>query len=309
MCRWLAYLGSAIALEDVLVRPNHSLIDQSLLSRDLYLPGNTLASQFRDSAFPTNGDGFGMAWAGRGGKIGQFRQIDPAWDSQNLRHLAAQIESGCFLAHVRAAPGGTISEQNCHPFVHSGWMFQHNGGVPAFSELKRELTLEVSPALYPSILGNADSEVCFYLAHTYGLAQDPVRALARMIGRVERARREHGIVAPFTATMCASDGARLVVVRWVSPDAADAVPPTLYHSAGGTMLHTVDGTEDELPEDAQLVVSEPLELHWSSHTWAEVPPGVIGVFRPRQIPVFMSVEEALGAGTDDSGRGGAAAAP
>ena len=62
MCRWLAYLGSPIALEDVLVRPNHSLIDQSLLARDLYLPGDPLASQFRGSAFPTNGDGFGVAW-------------------------------------------------------------------------------------------------------------------------------------------------------------------------------------------------------------------------------------------------------
>lgn len=28
-------------------------------------------------------------------------------------------------------------------------MFQHNGEVPAFSALKRELTLEVDPALYP----------------------------------------------------------------------------------------------------------------------------------------------------------------
>ena len=281
MCRWLAYLGSPIALEDVLVRPNHSLIDQSLLARDLYLPGDPLASQFRGSAFPTNGDGFGVAWTGRGGTLGQYRQIEPAWDSQNLRHLAAQIESGCFLAHVRAAPGGTISEQNCHPFVHGGWMFQHNGEVPAFSALKRELTLEVDPALYPSILGNADSEVCFYLALTYGLAEDPVAAMNRMVSRIERARRVRGIADPFRATMCASDGDRLVLLRWVSPDASPgfvANAPSLYHSAGPTMLRTTDGTEEVLPDDAQLVVSEPLELHWSRHTWSEVPAGMVGVF-------------------------------
>ncbi len=88
MCRWLAYLGSPIALEDVLVRPNHSLIDQSLLARDLYLPGSPLAAQFRGDAFPTNGDGFGVAWKGRRRLLGQYRQINPAWDSQNLRHLA-----------------------------------------------------------------------------------------------------------------------------------------------------------------------------------------------------------------------------
>lgn len=295
MCRWLAYLGSPIALEDVLVRPNHSLIDQSLLARDLYLPGDPLAAQFRGSAFPTNGDGFGVAWKGRAGTLGQYRQINPAWDSQNLRHLAAQIESGCFLAHVRAAPGGTIAEQNCHPFVHGGWMFQHNGEVPQFGALKRELTLDVDPALYPSILGNADSEVCFYLTLTYGLAEDPVAAMNRMVGRVERARREHGIDEPFRATMCVSDGERLVVLRWVSPDASEAsgaLAPSLYHSAGPTMLRTADGTEDVLPSDAQLVVSEPLELHWSSHTWSEVLVGMIGVFARGEDPVFTPVEPA-----------------
>ena len=182
---------------------------------------------------------------------------------------------------MRAAPGGTISEQNCHPFVHGGWMFQHNGEVPAFSALKRELTLEVDPALYPSILGNADSEVCFYLALTYGLAEYPVAAMNRMVSRIECARRERGIADPFRATMCASDGDRLVVLRWVSPDASPgfvANAPSLYHSAGPTMLRTSDGTEEVLPDDAQLVVSEPLELHWSRHTWSEVPAGMVGVF-------------------------------
>ena len=34
MCRWLAYSGSPIALETVLLEPEHSLIDQSLHSRN-----------------------------------------------------------------------------------------------------------------------------------------------------------------------------------------------------------------------------------------------------------------------------------
>lgn len=62
MCRWLAYLGSDIPIEDVLIRPDHSLLDQSLLARDRFVPGSYLGSQFRDHAFPTNGDGFGLAW-------------------------------------------------------------------------------------------------------------------------------------------------------------------------------------------------------------------------------------------------------
>jgi glutamine amidotransferase len=284
MCRWLAYLGSPIEIADILVRPNHSLIDQSLHARELYLPNDPLAARFTNHAFPTNGDGFGMAWAGRAETLGQYRQVGPAWDSQNLKHLAQQLESGCFLAHVRAAPGGTIAEQNCHPFVDHGWMFQHNGSIPSFRELKRELTFDVAAQLYPSILGNADTELCFYLALTYGLEQDPVTALTRMVARVEQARREHHVQAPFRATMCASDGRRLVVLRWVSPDATGAVAPSLYHAAGSTMLHGVVGQRLSLPADAQLVVSEPLSLHWSRHTWVEVPSGTIGIFEQGQPP-------------------------
>lgn len=290
MCRWLAYVGADIPLEDVLVRPNHSLIDQSLLARDLYLPGSAMASQFRNHAFPTNGDGFGVAWHGRGGKLGQYRQETPAWDSQNLRHLAAHIESGCFLAHVRAAPGGTISQQNAHPFVHDGWMFQHNGEVNGFAQLKRDLTMHVDPELYPFIQGNGDTEVCFFLALTYGLQENPEAALVKMVQRVERARADHGVAEPFRATMCASDGQRLVVMRWVSPDATDQVAPSLFFTSGGVDLRTGEHEALRLPDDSHLVVSEPLELHWSNRVWHEVPSGHIGVVAPGMEPVFTPIE-------------------
>lgn len=289
MCRWLAYLGSPIALEDVLVKPDHSLIDQSLLARDLYLPTSPMSSQFRHREFPTNGDGFGIAWSGRGGALGQYRQTTPAWDSQNLRHLAAQLESGCFLAHVRAAPGGVIAEQNSHPFVHGGWMFQHNGEINGFAAIKRELTFDVAPELYPHILGTTDSELCFFLALTYGLADDPVGALTRMVQRIERARQEHAIAEPFHAAMCASDGDRLIVLRWSSPDAVGSIAPSLFHSIGPETLHIADGAVESLPPDAQLVVSEPLELHWSKRRWQEIPTGTIGVFRRDVEPEFSAL--------------------
>jgi len=286
VCRWIAYLGSPLPLEDVLVRPDHSLIDQSLVARELYLPATTMASQFRDHAFPTNGDGFGVAWSGRQGTLGQYRQITPAWDSDNLRHIAAQTESGCFLAHVRAAPGGTIAEQNAHPFVYEDWMFQHNGEIGGFADLKRELTMDVAPELYPYIRGTTDSEVCFFLALTYGLATDAVGALTRMVERVENARRDHGTQEAFRGAMCASDGERLVVLRWSSPGIGELPPPSLFHSIGPETLHVGEGHVERLPEDAQLVVSEPLELHWSRRRWEEIPAGSIGVFTRGAAPAF-----------------------
>ncbi|MCS3491749.1 glutamine amidotransferase [Arthrobacter sp. JUb119] len=285
-----SYRGSPIAIADILVRPTHSLIDQRLHARQLYLPLDELDSGFADHAFPTNGDGLGMAWAGYSGMLGQYRQIGPASDSQNLRHLAAQIALECIRAHVCAAPGGTITEQNCQPFVDKGWIFQHNGSIPDFDRLKREPTFDVDPVRYPGILGNADTEVCFYSALSYGLADDPIAGLSRMVARVEQARAEHAIAEPFRATICASDGHQLVVLPWVSPDAEDSIAPSLYHADGPTMLLTEDGQEDRLPENAQLVVSEPLELHWSRNTWHEVPPGTIGVMRTGRDPVFAPVD-------------------
>ena len=48
MCRWLAYSGTPIRLEELLVKRDRSLIDQSLHARQ--------------GATPTNGDGFGVGW-------------------------------------------------------------------------------------------------------------------------------------------------------------------------------------------------------------------------------------------------------
>ncbi len=293
MCRWLAYHGSPIIIDRLLTKPNHSLVDQSINARHLALPGYALAEQFRGHDFPTNGDGFGIAWAGRQGKIGQFHQITPAWDSNNLHSLAEQIETTALLAHVRAAPGGTIAEDNCHPFVHNGWMFQHNGEIGGFSSLKRDLTLEVSPELYPFITGNSDTETCFYLALTYGLAEDLVGAFLKLNSRIESARADRKVTEPFTACMAASDGETLVTMRVSSQsNLGGAQPPTspsLYCAEGPAKIRLTDGTEEQLPADTQLVCSEPLELHFSDHTWKAVPDRTITVFKRGQAPAHTRI--------------------
>ena len=61
MCRWLAYSGSPILLQDALYAPAHSLIDQSLHSR---LGAET-----------TNGDGFGVGWYGDGETPGRLPRV------------------------------------------------------------------------------------------------------------------------------------------------------------------------------------------------------------------------------------------
>ena len=79
MCRWLAYSGTPIRLEELLVKRDRSLIDQSLHSRL--------------GATTTNGDGFGVGWYDDTGTPRLYRSIHPAWNDRNLRELAAGISS------------------------------------------------------------------------------------------------------------------------------------------------------------------------------------------------------------------------
>lgn len=283
MCRWLAYTGSPILLEDLLVRPSHSLVEQSFAARQLYLPRTHDASQFRDHAFPTNGDGFGVGWWGEREQPGRFRDARPAWSDHNLVDLAAQIRSRMFLAHIREAIGGTVDQVNCHPFRHGRWLFQHNGSVGGFARIKRELTMDVAPELYPFLLGNADTEVCFYLALTYGLDTDPLGALSRMVGRIEAARVSAGIDEPLIGTFCAADGETVYAVRYSS----DRNSHTLYHSDGPmTLTAATPGEKIPLPADGRILVSEPLELEYRDTHWTEVPEWSTVTMRPGTDPVI-----------------------
>jgi glutamine amidotransferase len=183
MCRWLAYSGSPILLDELLFKPDHSLIDQSLHAR---LGVET-----------TNGDGFGVGWYGANTDTPTvFRSVEPAWNDRNLREVAGHVESPLFLAHIRASTGTPVQQTNCHPFRYGRWLWVHNGLVRDFVHLKRELALAVDESLYSFIEGSTDSELLFYLALTLGLDDDPPGAVERMVGLVEKAGRRHGAELP-----------------------------------------------------------------------------------------------------------------
>src|SRR3982750_3216183 len=155
MCRWMAWFGQPVLIEELLFKSQHGIVDQSLHARM--------------GAEPTNGDGFGLGWYGAGDRPAVYRSNHPAWGDDNLRDLAAHVESPLFLSHVRAAIGSPVQETNCHPFRSGRWMFVHNGYVAEYGLLRRDLVLAVRPDLFSSIEGTTDSEVLFHLALTFGL--------------------------------------------------------------------------------------------------------------------------------------------
>lgn len=263
MCRWLAYSGAPILIADLLYKPKHSLIDQSLHAK---LGPNT-----------TNGDGFGVGWYMTDETPTLYRAIDPIWNDRNLRELSTQIQSGLFFAHIRASTGTPVQQTNCHPFRFGKWLWMHNGRIAEFQQVKRELVLAIDPVLYPMIEGSTDTEVFFYLALTFGLSDDPPSAVERAVGFIEQVCRKHAIDAPVRMSVAVSDG-KLV---WAFRYASEGEPPSLYYS---TDVDTLRKQHPEIPafltlsEETRLVVSEPLtDL---AGAWNEVPTSHYGVIEP-----------------------------
>ncbi len=258
MCRWLAYMGPSIFMDALLIKPQHSLIDQSLHAKMNFVPGV--------GKWTTNGDGFGLGWYGARPFPGLYRSIRPAWNDDNLRHLAEQIQSGLFFAHVRAAsPGTEVQRTNSHPFLYRNWLFQHNGDVGDFQRLRRDLQCAVSPSLFPFIRGTTSSETLFYLALTYGLERDPLDALRSMVREVERLRERHRVDTPAHLTLACTDGKRVIALRYSSHHDSK----TLFFSRNLRAIRELNGDYESIPEGAHILVSEPLDD--LSEDWQLVP--------------------------------------
>ena len=265
MCRWLAYSGTPVLIDELLYKPSHSLIDQSLHSR---LGVET-----------TNGDGFGVGWYGEANEPAVFKSIEPAWNDRNLRELSGSIRSGLVFAHIRASTGTPVQQTNCHPFRYGRWLWMHNGAIAQFHDVKRELMLEIDPTLYPHVEGSTDSEAFFFLALTLGLQDDPPAAVARAVGLIERVGRNRGIEHPIQMTVATSDGVRLWGFRYSS----EGKSRSLFYSTLVSTLREVYpdlAVLQELSDESRLVVSEPLgDLPGA---WNEVPESSYGVIQAGQ---------------------------
>ena len=238
MCRWAAYIGAPIFLEDIVSRPGHSLIRQS--------QGATRCQT------AINADGFGVAWYNERPEPGLYRDVMPAWSDPNLKSLVAQVKSGLFLAHVRASTGTATSRNNCHPFVVGCWSFMHNGQVGGYDNFRRDAEMLIPDTLYGHRKGATDSEALFLTALGEGLDADPRGALERAAARFIGLSRAKGEGPQLRMTAALSDGQRLYALRYATDDAG----PSLYHRWSAT-------------RGGRAIVSEPLED--GEGDWTEIP--------------------------------------
>ena len=236
MCRLAAYVGPEIPLENIIVTPRHSLLEQS--------HGAT------EAKLAVNGDGFGIAWYGQGKKPGLYRDVLPAWSDGNLSSICRMVRSPIFLAHVRASTVGETSRVNCHPFVHQSWSFMHNGQVASFARIRRKLEASLPDDLYNARRGTTDSELLFLLFLAKGLTTNPQAACESVISMIRTVQRN--TAKPNRITCVFSDGQRLHAMR----HSCDQQSPSLYAS-------------DRLDGSGRALASEPLDGR--PQRWLSVP--------------------------------------
>lgn len=270
MCRFVAYIGKPMLMDELIIKPKNSLINQSVQ-----------ASEMEETL---NGDGFGVAWYDHDihSEPGLFVSVRPAWNDQNLNYLAQKIKSNCFFAHVRAANVGWVSEVNCHPFHHQNMVFMHNGQLGGFQHLKRSIRNELNDEMYNWIKGQTDSEHLFALfLHFWqkekreGTAYEMAEVLNETINYIKFLSNKHKIKDYQYINTVLTDGKRMVSARYTDDKPEHA--SSLYFSSGSKYI-CEDNTcrmrnTDDIEDRAVLIVSE--KLTKDNNDWNVIPSGNI----------------------------------
>ncbi|MEM9266984.1 MAG: ergothioneine biosynthesis protein EgtC [Cyanobacteria bacterium P01_F01_bin.13] len=248
MCRLLAYLGEPIALESLIIKPEHSLVVQSYQPKELQIA-------------LLNADGFGLGWHHPEDSAADpfiYRNVLPIWNDANLPHLCRYVHARSFVANIRSAtPGLPVDFSNCQPFRHGQLLFVHNGWIDHFRRtLYRPIRDLIGDVAYQNIYGLTDSEHIFALI-THLLELDSqltlLAALEQAIEMIQTLANKDGVRV--SGVIVLSDGQRLVAVRFDN----QATAPSFYwlRRPEGIILASeplFSGNWESLPQEHSLTV-------------------------------------------------------
>lgn len=268
MCRFIAYFGQPLIIDELLCKPNNSLIHQSIHAKE--------------ADMPLNGDGFGLGWYSPSIDMNPavFTSTQPAWNDLNLKRLAPKIRTNCFFAHVRAATHGRVSMSNCHPFQFKRLLFMHNGGIGGFTQIKRYIRRRLSDPIYDWVQGSTDSEHLFALFlenwlqdNAHYSVEEITKLLKKTIHQVCRLQKQHGIKESSHFNLVVSSGNDVIATRYLSnPSGRRDKARSLYY-AEADEIRTIDGVCHLINEKSQhrsiVIASEKLDNHKAN--WIQVP--------------------------------------
>lgn len=257
MCRLVAYCGGKIPLENIIVKPGNSLVEQS--------------QDAQEAKLAVNGDGFGIAWYDGGGAPGLFKDVLPAWSDSNLPSFCRMVKSSLFIAHVRASTLGATSRENCHPFAYDIWSFAHNGGLAEFPLIRRKIENMLADEYYLARRGSTDSELFFLLLLSNGLQNDVSGAIKTSIEQVTKLATDNAAFSkPIRMACVLTNGTSIYGFRHSS----DNKSPSLYMS-------------DCLDHGGRAIASEP--LHGTSELWQKIPDNQLVEIADHTAPKFMAL--------------------
>jgi glutamine amidotransferase len=282
MCRVLSYLGNPILIEELLYKPDNSLVKQSYnpnyMSHLLNLAGFGLVAWDRLSHNPT----FPYIY-----KTPQL----PFYDD-NLRNLAAKIMPYCFLSHIRGVSyndKNVVSTQNVHPFIFSksNVALAHNGALIDFEKMKFDLLDYILPEYRSEIHGTTDSEWVYALflsqlakpISTYE-TEEIIHAIIETLKILQKVRHKHNLTTNSPVNLFITNGEFIAATRFVFdygwiPFEAEPSTHFSYHSLWytyGEHYGLQDNQYKMIASEKKLsiiIASEPLTE--DTTTWIEVP--------------------------------------
>jgi len=268
MCRFVAYLGAPILVEEIITKPHNSLIHQSYSAQE--------------SEMTVNGDGFGMGWYNKAirEQPALYRSVSPAWRDQNLLYNASFIKTPCFLAHIRAASTGAVSIENTHPFHYENFLMMHNGGILEFEKIKRDMIEFLDEESFEWIKGQSDTQYIMAMIMTYArkikkegrlTTKQLISCFKNTFSTIETLKKKHNIEAPSLYNIVITDGNRLIATRYSTEPEKEM-----------RTLHYTDKMSCHICEKGLLHIDEPSEkrtatliaseiLSEEKERWKEVP--------------------------------------
>lgn len=215
MCRILGYLGPQISLDQLVLKPAHSMLVQSYKPKEL-------------DAAVLNGDGFGFGWHGENAsKPFVYRNVLPMWNDRSLDDLCRYIQARNFVVNLRSATAKMpVDISNCQPFAYKDMLFVHNGLIENFfNTLHRPLREKLCDKAYKRIEGLTDSEHIFALL-VHNLETQPgidlAEALHKTIKKLAQMANAAGV--RIAANIILSVPGRLIALRYDNQQTA----PSFY---------------------------------------------------------------------------------
>ncbi|WP_019854463.1 ergothioneine biosynthesis protein EgtC [Actinopolyspora mortivallis] len=237
MCRHVGYLGSPVGLDELLLRPAHSLLEQSWAPNDMRGGGTV------------NVDGFGVGWYQPATPVPKrYRAAGPMWADDNLPAVAESVAAGAVVGAVRSASRSTpVVHTACAPFTAGPWLFSHNGRVPGWPHSLADLVDKLDSTELAELEAPVDSALVWaLLRHRMAEGSPPADAVRDTLVEVVTA------VPDARMNLLLTDGNTLIATTWT-------------HSL--SVCRTAE---------AVLVASEPFELPptvlGEVHAGAEHPP-------------------------------------